>query len=103
MAFPMVKPEVKIPTYYKQIAGVKYDKILLDLADQLMQGPGDGRISKQDAAELWQDAQDGQGVTEVERKTIQYIADNFNCTDAARMEFASLLLGSDENNGENGE
>ena len=34
---------------------------------------------------------DGQGVTDCERRTIQYVYDTFNCTDAAKTEFASLL------------
>jgi len=82
-------------SYYKQIKGVKYDKGLLELAEKLTTGKGDGRISKKDAIDLWEDAKDGKGVTECERRTIKYICDNFKCTDAAKKELASLL-GLDE-------
>jgi len=78
-------------SYYKQIDGVKYDRGLLELADSLTKGAGDGRISKDDATKLWEDAMDGQGVTDCERRTIQYIYDTFNCTDAGKKELASLL------------
>ena len=46
---------------------------------------------------LWdpEDAMDGQGVTDCERRTIQYVCDTFNCTDAAKAEFA-LLLGIED-------
>ena len=64
---------------------------MLELAESLTKGSGDGRISKDDATKLWEDAMDGQGVTDCERRTIQYVYDTFNCTDAAKTEFASLL------------
>ena len=71
-------------SYYKQIDGVKYDKGLLEFADSKTTGQGDGRISKEDAEQLWEDAQDGTGVTECERRTLQYVLDKYNCTDAGR-------------------
>lgn len=36
-------------SYYKTIDGVKYDRELLELADKLTQGQGDGRLSTDDA------------------------------------------------------
>ena len=80
-----------MPSYYKQIKGIKYDKGLLEVAEKLTTGKGDGRISKTDAVKLWEDAKDGPGVTDCERRTIQYIHDNFKCTDAAKKALASLL------------
>ena len=64
---------------------------MLELAESLTKGSGDGRISKDDATKLWEDAMDGQGLTDCERRTIQYVYDTFNCTDAAKTVFASLL------------
>jgi len=80
-----------MPSYYKQIKGIKYDKGLLEVAEKLTTGKGDGRISKADAVKLWEDAKDGPGVTDCERRTIQYIHDNFKCTDAAKKALALLL------------
>jgi len=74
----------QLGTYYKQIAGVKYDKGLLDLAESLTTGRGDGRISRDDALKLWEDALDGKGVTECECRTLQYVLEKFNCTDSGR-------------------
>ena len=71
-------------SYYKQINGVKYDRKLLEKADLLTSGRGDGRISKCDAEELWVDSQDGKGVTGTEACTLQYILDNYNCTDSGK-------------------
>ena len=39
-------------SYYKTIDGNKYDGGLIDLADKLTQGQGDGRLSKADAEQL---------------------------------------------------
>ena len=39
---------------------LKYDRGMLELADSLQ---GGGRIDKADALQLWEDAQDGRGVT----------------------------------------
>lgn len=79
---------------YKEIDGVKYDKGLLEKSDSLTTGRGDGRISKEDAEKLLEDTQDGKGVTEGERKTLQYILDNYNCTDAGK-EVLVAKLGDD--------
>ena len=37
-------------SYYKTIRGVKYDRELIETADELITGVGDGRISKDDGA-----------------------------------------------------
>ena len=94
-------------SYYKQIDGVKYDKGLLEKADSLTTGRGDGRISQDDAEKLWEDAQDGKGVTECESRTLQYILENYNCTDAGK-EVLKAKMGGDaaaaeENKGDSAE
>lgn len=70
-------------TYYKVIDGVRYDRALLDRAEELVSGTGDGRISTKDAQELYQAALDGRGITITERRTLQYIVDQLNWTSAA--------------------
>lgn len=69
--------------YYKTIDGVKYDGELIELADKLTSGAGDGRISKADAAELLAAVKDGNSYTDTEKDTMKYIRDNYNWTDAA--------------------
>jgi len=56
-------------TYYRQVQGQRFDRELLDMAERYV---GDGQISYAEACRLWQAAQDGKGVTEVEKKTLQY-------------------------------
>jgi len=55
---------------YKIIGGVKYDRSCLDLADHLFK---DGKIDLGDAKQLWEEIEDGPGVTEVEKRTIEKI------------------------------
>jgi len=69
--------------YYEIINDVKYDKELLDKARELITGRGDGRISEEDAKVLVEETKDGNKVTEIEKQTLQYILDNFNCTEPA--------------------
>jgi len=69
--------------YYEIINDVKYDKELLDKARELITGRGDGRISEEDAKILVEETKDGNKVTEIEKQTLQYIMENFNCTEPA--------------------
>tara|TARA_B100001094_G_C18124531_1_gene768727 strand:- start:171 stop:419 length:249 start_codon:yes stop_codon:yes gene_type:complete len=69
--------------YYEIINNVKYDKQLLDKAKELITGKGDGRISEDDAKILIELSEDGYKVTDIEKQTLQYIIDNFNCTEPA--------------------
>lgn len=69
---------------FKSIGGVNYDLSLLQAADKLVDGQGDGRISFDDAGVIW-DLADADGkISEVEARTIRYICDNYNCTDKAK-------------------
>ena len=70
-------------TYYKTIDGVKYDGKLIELADELTAGAGDGRLSQDDASKLLKDVKDGDVYTDVEKDTVAYLRDNYNWTDAA--------------------
>tara|TARA_R110002111_G_scaffold214433_1_gene277386 strand:+ start:220 stop:480 length:261 start_codon:yes stop_codon:yes gene_type:complete len=70
-------------TYYKTIDGIKYDKELIELADKLTAGAGDGRLSRVDASELLESVKDAGVYTDVEKDTLAYLRDNYNWTDAA--------------------
>merc|ERR1712166_1200412 len=78
-------------SYYKQIKGVKYDRSLHEQADELTSGKGDGRISKDDANQLWEGALDGKGVTACEHRTLHHILENYQFTDVARKELQGHL------------
>ncbi|HEX3008825.1 MAG TPA: hypothetical protein VHO90_14550 [Bacteroidales bacterium] len=68
---------------YISIDGEKYEKELVDLAKKLTTGRGEGKISKEEAAELLKSASDGKGVTDTEKKTLHYIRKSFPFTDSA--------------------
>lgn len=69
--------------YYKTIDGKKYDGEIIELAEKLTSGAGDGRLSKDDAAQLLEAVMDGGTYTDIEKDTMAYVRDNFKWTDAA--------------------
>jgi len=75
-------------SYYKQIDGVKYDRELLEMAEEFAK---DGQISYPEAKELWEDAQDGKGVTDTEKETLLYTLKTFKFTDKAAAFLRPLL------------
>lgn len=77
--------------YYKTINGKKYDAEVLELADKLTQGSGDGRISKADASELLEAVKDGDSYTDIEKASIAYVRENYKWTDAADEWFRSEI------------
>ena len=72
---------------YQTIDGVKYEKELLDLATKHTTGAGEGKLSKDEVADLFKSASDGQGVTDTEKLTLEYIRKNYEFTDAAAKDF----------------
>jgi len=70
-------------SYYKEIDGKKYDGELLELAEKLIKGQGDGRISMADAEKLLAEVKDAGKYTDIEKDTMSYIRDNFKWTDEA--------------------
>ena len=70
-------------SYYRVIKGKKYDKGLLDLAEKLVRGQGDGQISVADAHQLFEKVKDGNTYTDIEKETVSFIRDHFKWTDAA--------------------
>eukprot|EP00343_Euplotes_focardii_P010021 CAMPEP_0205828818 /NCGR_PEP_ID=MMETSP0206-20130828/36211_1 /ASSEMBLY_ACC=CAM_ASM_000279 /TAXON_ID=36767 /ORGANISM="Euplotes focardii, Strain TN1" /LENGTH=212 /DNA_ID=CAMNT_0053130975 /DNA_START=12 /DNA_END=650 /DNA_ORIENTATION=+ len=67
---------------YRTIKGVKYDGGMLDAADEAVDGNGDGRVSVEDAKEIFAEAADGGKYTAVEKKTMKYIRANYKFTKA---------------------
>jgi len=76
-------------SYYKTIEGKKYDGELIDLADKLTKGAGDGRISMSDAEQLFEAVKDGNSYTDIEKDTMAYVRANYKWTDAADEWFRS--------------
>jgi|GEM_PF-464134 len=74
-------------SYYRTIKGKKYDRALLELAESLTSGRGDGRISLQDARAILNKVKDGGEYSDTEKRTMQYIRDNFKFTDSANKWF----------------
>jgi len=70
----------KTKSYYKQIDGIKYDRELLEQAEAFQK---DGQVSHAEAKHLWEDAMDGKGVTDTERRTLEYTVKHFKYTDKA--------------------
>lgn len=70
-------------SYYKTIDGKKYDGEIIELAEKLTTGRGDGRISMDDAETLLNSVMDGGKYTDIEKDTMAYIRDNFKWTEAA--------------------
>ncbi len=77
---------------YKSIDGVQYEKELLDLAEEHTTGKGEGKLSKDEVADLFKSANDGQGVTDTEKRTLEYIRNNFVFTDAAAKDFDEAFV-----------
>ena len=69
-------------SFYKQIDGVQYSRRLLDWADGAVAGRGDGRISVSDAEELLDILAYDFRYSDLEKRTIKYIRENYNWTEA---------------------
>jgi hypothetical protein len=70
-------------TYYKIINGKKYDRQMLEIAEEATAGKGDGRISLADAKRLITAVLDGGRYTDIEKETMAYIRENYRFTDEA--------------------
>lgn len=82
---------------YKTIDGIRYERALLEKAESLVAGAGDGRISFEDARALLNSALDGGRITRIERRTLHYIFDHYPVTDKARAWMAEQLFKIVEN------
>jgi hypothetical protein len=64
-------------SYYKTIQGVRYDRALLEAAEERIYGQGDGRIFEKDAEEIVELSKDGGRITETELQTKDINFKNF--------------------------
>jgi hypothetical protein len=78
--------------YYKVIDGLNFDASLLNMADELIKGQGDGRISIDDSNKLLLKIFDGGTITKVECRTILYILKNYKLTNEAFQNFLDRLI-----------
>lgn len=69
--------------YYQIIDGKRYNAALINNANFRVRAVGDGRISLQDAQDLWKIAMDGGRITDVEENTLQYLKTRLNWTEPA--------------------
>ena len=79
----LAKDRKKLKSYYKIIDGLRYDRKILETADEQTKGSGDGRISKEDAATLWPLFSDFGNISIIEERTLQYLLENYKWTPAA--------------------
>lgn len=79
-------------SYYNVIEGLKFDASLLKMADELIKGKGDGRISIDDSNKLLMKIFDGRTITKVEYRTILYILKNYKITNEASQNFLDNLI-----------
>lgn len=79
-------------SYYKVIDGLNFDAALLETADELIKGQGDGRISIEDSNKLLLKIFDGGRITKVESRTILYILKNYKLTEEASQNFLDKLI-----------
>ena len=79
-------------SYYKKIKGVRYDRALLESAEDRIKGQGDGRISDQDINEIIDLSKDGSKVTLTELRTIKYIRDHFRVTEKAQKTLSVFII-----------
>ena len=79
-------------SYYKKIQGVRYDRALLESAEERIKGQGDGRISDQDINKIIDLSKDGNKVTLTELRTIKYIKDHFRVTEKAQKTLSDFII-----------
>jgi len=70
-------------SYYKKINGKNYDRVMLDIAEGSVLRKGDGRISLADSKGLIRQIKDGGKITDIERRTLSYILENYKLTETA--------------------
>merc|ERR1719442_63115 len=66
--------------YYKVIDGAKYDRALLEAAEGFA---ADGQVGYPEAKKLWKDAQDGKGVTDIEKATLEHAMKTYKFSEKA--------------------
>jgi outer membrane protein OmpA-like peptidoglycan-associated protein len=67
-------------SYYTVIKGKKYDRRMIELAEGLTKGRGDGRISVADAKNLLRVVKDSNNYSATEKQTMEYIRKHYKFT-----------------------
>lgn len=75
--------DAKKVSYYRQIDGKRYKAVTINMADEAVAGKGDGRISKEDAENIFATISDGKTYTQVEKDTMKYLRENYKWTEGA--------------------
>ena len=70
-------------SHYRQIDGKKYSAALLDAADEMVAGQGDGRVGLEDAEKLLGLLKNDGKYSDLEKTTLSYIRQNCNWTEQA--------------------
>merc|ERR1719265_515151 len=71
---------MKGKSYYKIIDGEKYDRTLLEAVEKFAV---DGQVGYPEAKQLWHAAEDGKGVTDIEKATLEYSMKTYKFTEKA--------------------
>lgn len=74
----------QLMSYYKIIDGLRYDRRILEKAEELTDGRGDGRISREDAEKLLPLFGDKGSITIEEERSLYFLLDKHNWTNAAK-------------------
>lgn len=77
-------------SYYKQIDGKKYDRNILEFADEATDS-NSNQISLAEAKGLFGLVADGGEYTDIEKDTVSYVRDNYSFTDKADDWFRSEI------------
>ncbi|EMN55483.1 OmpA family protein [Leptospira interrogans serovar Autumnalis str. LP101] len=81
----------KKENYYITIKGRKYDRKLIQLAEEFTSGKRDGKISINDAKRLLKIVKDNNAYTDIEKHTIEYIRENYKFTEKSDEWFRSEI------------
>jgi len=73
---------------YKTMKKVRYDRSCLDLALHLAK---DGKLDVADAKLIWEDVEDGPGVTACEKRSVEYVMGQYTLTEGAKKYFDNQL------------
>jgi len=79
-------------SYYKKIGGKNFDRAMLDIAEDSVAGKGDGRISLTDSRSIIKQIKDGGKITDIEKRTLNYILENYKLTETALKHIEKSLV-----------
>jgi len=74
------KAKIEGESYYKVINGEKFDRALLESVEVFA---ADGQVGYPEAKQLWREAEDGKGVTDIEKATLKYAMETYKFTEKA--------------------